>query len=126
MKITIKKVSKEAYDPRVEEPGLIIKTTGFEQKMDNSNRLVLEYKTGLIASRDVEIRPLDTVAAKSIMFCNPGSIVKAGNEIVIPCKVITDAIPTVYAEGEEICRIMAVGNKLEPVIEEYAEPESDK
>lgn len=128
MELKFKKLREDAVLPSYAHPadaGLDLSNIGFTQEFDKSGKMVLVYHTGL----SVEIPEgyvgmifcRSSIAERSLSMTNCVGIIDCGysGEIMIKFKITTDALPTIYKEGEKIAQLIVMPYpKMEPVLVE--------
>lgn len=128
MELKFKKLREDAVLPsyaHATDAGLDLANIGFTQEFDRSGKLVLVYHTGL----SVEIPEgyvgllfcRSSIAERSLTMTNCVGVIDCGytGEILVKFKISTDALPTIYKEGEKIAQLIVMPcPKMEPVVVE--------
>ena len=128
MELKFKKLNEKAVLPtrsHSTDAGLDLTTYGFTQEVDASGKLVLVYHTGLAVEIPEGYIGLlfmrSSVASKSLLLTNAVGILDSGyrGEIMGKFKITTDAIPTVYQEGERVMQLIVMPYpQVEPIFVE--------
>ena len=128
MELKFKKLHEKAVLPsrsHATDAGLDLTTYGFTQEVDASGKLILVYHTGLAVEIPEGYMGLlfmrSSVANKSLTLSNAVGILDSGyrGEIMGKFKITTDAIPTVYQEGERVMQLIVMPYpQVEPVFVE--------
>ena len=128
MELKFKKLNEKAVLPTRShdtDAGLDLTTYGFTQEVDASGKLVLVYHTGLAVEIPEGYIGLlfmrSSVASKSLLLTNAVGILDSGyrGEIMGKFKITTDAIPTVYQEGERVMQLIVMPYpQVEPIFVE--------
>ena len=122
MTINFKKLSDKAVQPvRTTDSGAGYNLTvaAITTEINERGQLVIVYHTnlGVEIPEGYEgiIRPMPSIAAKTLRMCDAPSVVKSNidEEIVARFVSTTDVIPAVYKEGEQFAQL--VFNKIEDV-----------
>ena len=132
MELKFKKLHEKAVLPsrsHSTDAGLDLTTYGFTQEVDASGKLILVYHTGLAVEIPEGYMGLlfmrSSVANKSLALSNAVGILDSGyrGEIMGKFKITTDAIPTVYQEGERVMQLIVMPYpQVEPVfVDELSE-----
>ena len=132
MELKFKKLNEKAVLPtrsHSTDAGLDLTTYGFTQEVDASGKLVLVYHTGLAVEIPEGYMGLlfmrSSVANKSLTLSNAVGILDScyRGEIMGKFKITTDAIPTVYQEGERVMQLIVMPYpQVEPVfVDELSE-----
>lgn len=107
------------------DAGLDLYSTRITQERDNSNKPVFVYHTDIAVEIPEGYVGLlfhkSSVAKRSIMLCNCTGVLDSGykGEIIAKMKVTTDAVPTIYAVGEQFAQLVIVPCLIaEPVLTE--------
>ena len=135
MELKFKKLNEKAVLPtrsHSTDAGLDLTTYGFTQEVDASGKLILVYHTGLAVEIPEGYMGLlfmrSSVANKSLTLSNAVGILDSGyrGEIMGKFKITTDAIPTVYQEGERVLQLIVMPYpQVEPVfVEELSDGDS--
>lgn len=125
MELKFKKLREDAVIPSYAhegDAGLDLTSIGFTQEFDRSGKMVLVYHTGLA----VEIPEghvglilcRSSIAERSVIMTNCVGVIDHGysGEITVKFKINTDALPTIYKEGEKIAQLIVMPfPKIEPV-----------
>lgn len=96
------------------DAGIDLFCTHMTQEVDNSGKMVLVYHTGLAVEIPEGYVGLlfmkSSVAKRSISLCNAVGVIDAGyrGEIMGKFKTTTDAVPTIYANGEAFAQLVIV------------------
>lgn len=131
MELKFKKLREDAVLPSYAHPtdaGLDLTTIGFTQEFDRSGKLVLVYHTGLA----VEIPKgyvgfifcRSSIAERSLALTNCVGVIDSGyrGELTAKFKISTDALPTIYKEGEKIAQLVIMPHPtMEPTFVEELE-----
>ena len=121
------KRSEAILPTKTTENGTILDlySTRLTQEADNSGKLVLTYHTDLsveIPEGFVGIVTMKSEAYKrSLSLTNSVEVIPDGykGEIAARFKVTTDAVPTIYAQGEAFAQLMIVPvESVDPIFEE--------
>ena len=128
MELKFKKLHEKAVLPsrsHSTDAGLDLTTYGFTQEVDASGKLILVYHTGLAVEIPEGYMGLlfmrSSVANKSLTLSNAVGILDSGyrGEIMGKFKITTDAIPTVYQEGERVLQLIVMPYpQVEPIFVE--------
>lgn len=121
MELKFKKLHKDAVIPSYADNGsaaLDLTCINFEQEFDRSGKLVLKYHTGLSVEIPKGYTAMlfmeDTISEKSLLLTN-GVLALDSNytdEIVAKFKITTDALPTIYQNGEKFLKMVIVPYSL--------------
>ncbi len=128
MELKFKKLREDAVLPSYAhdgDAGLDLSNIGFTQEFDRSGKMVLVYHTGLA----VEIPEghvglifcRSSIAEKSLNMTNCVGVIDHGytGEVTVKFKITTDALPTIYKEGEKIAQLIVLPYpKMEPTFVE--------
>ena len=121
------KRSEAILPTKTTENGTILDlySTRLTQEADNSGKLVLTYHTDLLVEIPegfVGIVTMKSEAYKrSLSLTNSVEVIPAGykGEIAARFKVTTDAVPTIYAQGEAFAQLMIIPvESVDPIFEE--------
>ena len=128
MELKFKKLNEKAVLPtrsHSTDASLDLTTYGFTQEVDASGKLILVYHTGLAVEIPEGYMGLlfmrSSVANKSLTLSNAVGILDSGyrGEIMGKFKITTDAIPTVYQEGERVLQLIVMPYpQVEPIFVE--------
>lgn len=128
MEVKFKKLHNDAVLPayaNTNDAGLDLTALSFTQEFDKSGKLVLVYHTGLCVDIPEGYMGLifmrSSIAQKSLTMCNAVGIVDCDykGEILIKCKITTDALPTIYQPGERVAQLVIMPYpRIEPVLVE--------
>ena len=132
MELKFKKLNEKAVLPtrsHSTDAGLDLTTYGFTQEVDASGKLILVYHTGLAVEIPEGHMGLlfmrSSVASKSLILSNAVGVLDScyRGEIMGKFKITTDAIPTVYQEGERVLQLIVMPYpQVEPVfVDELSE-----
>ena len=122
MTINFKKLSDKAVQPvRTTDSGAGYNLTvaAITTEINERGQLVIVYHTNLAVEipegYEGIIRPLPSIAGKTLRMCDAPSVVKSSinDEIIARFVSTTDVIPAVYKEGEQFAQL--VFNKIEDV-----------
>lgn len=134
MELKFKKMHESAVMPAYAhdtDAGIDLTTIGFSQEFDKSGKMILVYHTGLaveIPEGHVGLLFMrSSVAERSLVLTNAVGVIDAGyrGELMGKFKITTDALPTVYKEGERILQLIVLPYpKMEiTMVEELAKSE---
>lgn len=96
------------------DAGLDLYCTRITQEPDNSGKLVLVYHTDIAVELPEGsvgfLMSKSSISNKSIMMTNCVGVIDAGyrGELIAKFKVTTDAIPTIYTNGEAFAQLVIV------------------
>lgn len=122
MTINFKKLSDKAVQPvrtTTSGAGYILTVAAITTEINERGQLVIVYHTNLAVEvpdgYEGIIRPMPTIAAKTIRMCDAPSVITGSmeDEIVVKFVSTTDVVPSVYKEGEQFAQL--VFNKIEDV-----------
>lgn len=117
MELKFKKMHESAVMPAYAhdtDAGIDLTTIGFSQEFDKSGKMILVYHTGLaveIPEGHVGLLFMrSSVAERSLVLTNAVGVIDAGyrGELIGKFKITTDALPTVYKEGERILQLIVL------------------
>lgn len=103
--------------------GVDLYATRFTQEVDNSGKMVLVYHTDLaveIPEGYVGILAMkSSVSTRSLTMCNGIGVIDSDyrGEIMAKFKITTDAVPTVYAQGEPFAQLLIMPCAIMPIVE---------
>lgn len=132
MELKFKKLREDAVLPSYAHPtdaGLDLTTIGFTQEFDRSGKMVLVYHTGLAVEIPSGYMGLifcrSSIAERSVSMTNCVAVIDSGyrGELLVKFKITTDALPTIYKEGEKIAQLVIMPYPtMEPIfVEELTE-----
>ena len=106
-------------------------STRITKEVDNSGKIVLVYHTDIAVEIPVGYVGLlmmkSSVSKRSVTLANAVGVIDCGyrGELMAKFKVTTDAVPTIYAEGEPFAQLLVVPvSILEPeFVEELSKSE---
>lgn len=129
MELKFKKLNENAVIPSYAhegDAGLDLVTVGFTQEFDRSGKMVLVYHTGLAVEIPEGYVGLifcrSSIAERSLTMTNCVGIIDHGysGELIVKFKINTDALPTIYKEGEKIAQLIVMPYpKMDPVEVEH-------
>lgn len=113
------------------DAGLDLYSSRITQEADNSGKLIITYHTDIaveIPEGYVGLLMMKSgVVKRSVTLVNAVGVIDAGyrGELMGKFKITTDAVPTIYAQGEAFAQLVIVPvSILEPVfVEELSETE---
>lgn len=117
MELKFKKLREDAVLPSYAhstDAGLDLSNIGFSQEFDKSGKLVLVYHTGLAVEIPEGYVGLifcrSSIAQRSVTLTNCVGVIDSGyrGEITAKFKIATDALPTIYKEGEKIAQLIVI------------------
>lgn len=117
MELKIKRLSDKAIMPiraHKDDAGLDLTVTSITTEVNESGQLILVYHTDLameIPEGHVGLLfPRSSIAAKSLRQTNAVGVIDAGyrGEIMGKYQVTTDAMPSIYKEGERFVQLVIV------------------
>ncbi len=112
--ITVNSAGKLPTRATSGDAGLDLYSTRITKEVDNSGKVVLVYHTDIaveIPNGFVGLLFMKaSVAKRSISLTNAVGVIDSGyrGEIMAKFKVTTDAVPTIYAEGEAFAQLVIV------------------
>lgn len=112
--ITVKSEGVLPTRATVGSAGMDLYSTRITQEVDNSGKPVLVYHTDIAVEIPEGyvgfITMKSSVAKRSVMLCNCLGTIDSDyrGELIAKFKVTTDAVPTIYAQGEAFAQLVIV------------------
>lgn len=135
MELKFKKLTENATLPSYAhdtDAGLDLTTIGFTQEFDASGKMIIVYRTGLA----VEIPEghvgflfmRSSVSGKSVSLTNAVGVIDSGyrGEIMGKFKITTDALPSIYKEGDKFAQLIVMPYPKFEVVEATELTESER
>lgn len=123
--VTVKSEGVLPTRATVGSAGMDLYSTRITQEVDNSGKPVLVYHTDIAVEIPEGyvgfITMKSSVAKRSVMLCNCLGTIDSDyrGELIAKFKVTTDAVPTIYAQGEAFAQLVIVPClTLEPTLVE--------
>lgn len=123
--VTVKSEGKLPTRATNGSAGLDLYSTRITQETDNSGKIVLVYHTDIAVEIPEGyvgfITMKSSVSKRSIMLCNCLGTIDSDyrGELIAKFKTTTDAVPTIYAQGEAFAQLVIVPClMLEPTLVE--------
>lgn len=112
--VTVKSEGVLPTRATVGSAGMDLYSTRITQEVDNSGKPVLVYHTDIAVEIPEGyvgfITMKSSVAKRSVMLCNCLGTIDSDyrGELIAKFKVTTDAVPTIYAQGEAFAQLVIV------------------
>lgn len=120
MTVKFKKLSEQAVVPvRTKDSGAGFNLTvaGASTEANQRGQIIIVYHSNIAvdvpAGYEAVIRPVNSIANKTLRMCDAPSVATSGDEAVARFVVTTDVIPSIYENGEVFAQI--VFHKIEDV-----------
>lgn len=135
MELKIKRLSDKAIMPiraHKDDAGLDLTVTSIATEINESGQLILVYHTDLameIPEGCVGLLfPRSSIASKSLRQTNAVGVLDAGyrGEIICKYQVTTDAMPSIYKEGERFVQLVIVPIPKFDIVEVSELSDSDR
>lgn len=120
MTINFRKLTDKAIQPirtTTSGAGYELTSVGITTETNERGQIVLVYHTGIAIDvpegYEATLRPVDTLAAKTLRMCDAPAVVVPGTEIVAKFVVTTDVVPAIYKDGDRVVQLSI--NKVDAV-----------